>query len=272
MPASNATLHPCDTPAISRYSPAGSASRGPPRSRARRASMSTSQSGNRSSTSSRATRPSSRASAAPRQKWMPYPNAMVVVDRPVDVEDVAVGWKGAMVAVGRAAQEHHRAALRHRLAVELDVAGDVAARAGCAGGSKRRISSIAFGISDRSSSSSRRWSGCSPRTLPVQPISRFVVSLPAEARMLTKIRISSRVRCRTVPVSSSNSTWSSSRHEVVGRVRRAPVDVVGEERLVGEVRSPYFVRLAGLVGASASSSCARGRPPGPPRGCPAASR
>jgi hypothetical protein len=37
--------------------------------------MSTSQLGHRRRISSRATRPSSRASAAPRQKWRPYPNA-----------------------------------------------------------------------------------------------------------------------------------------------------------------------------------------------------
>ena len=41
--------------------------------------------------------------------------------------------------------------------------------------------------------------GCSPSTLPIQPMRRFVVSLPAVARMLTKIRISSRVRLRTSP-------------------------------------------------------------------------
>ena len=38
-------------------------------------SMSTSHSGNRFRISSSATRPSSRASAAPRQKWIPYPKA-----------------------------------------------------------------------------------------------------------------------------------------------------------------------------------------------------
>ena len=40
---------------------------------------------------------------------------------------------------------------------------------------------MAPGISERSSTSSRRWSGWSPSTLPVQPISRVVVSLPAPA-------------------------------------------------------------------------------------------
>ena len=38
---------------------------------------------------------------------------------------------------------------------------------------------MAFGMSDGSSASARRWSGCSASTLPAQPISRVVVSLPA---------------------------------------------------------------------------------------------
>ena len=69
---------------------------------------------------------------------------------------------------------------------------------------------MAFGMSERSSTSWRRWSGCSASTLPVQPIRRLVVSLPAPAITFTKVRISSRVSRRTVPVSSSNSAWSSS--------------------------------------------------------------
>ena len=44
----------------------------------------------------------------------------------VDVENVAVGRELAVVAVGRADEHHHHAALGHRLAVVLDVAGDVA--------------------------------------------------------------------------------------------------------------------------------------------------
>ena len=45
---------------------------------------------------------------------------------PVDVEDIAVRRESAMVAVGGADQQHHRAAFGHRLAVELDVARNVA--------------------------------------------------------------------------------------------------------------------------------------------------
>ena len=44
----------------------------------------------------------------------------------MDVEPVAVGV-APVVAVGRADEEQHDAALGHRVAVELDVAGDVPA-------------------------------------------------------------------------------------------------------------------------------------------------
>ena len=53
-----------------------------------------------------------------------------------------------------------------------------------AGVSKRRSSSMALGMSDRSSTSSCRWSGWSARTLPVHPMSRPVVSLPAPVMTL----------------------------------------------------------------------------------------
>ena len=53
------------------------------------------------------------------------------------------------------------------------------------GGSNRRSSSTAFGMSDRSSTSSRRWSGCSASTLPIQPMRRLVVSFPAPERTAT---------------------------------------------------------------------------------------
>src|SRR5438128_1584887 len=49
----------------------------------------------------------------------------VVADLAVDVEAVAVG-ELAIVAVGRAVEHDHDAALGNRLAVVLDVAGDVA--------------------------------------------------------------------------------------------------------------------------------------------------
>ena len=45
-------------------------------------------------------------------------------------------------------------------------------------GSNRSVSSITFGMSERSSTTSRRWSGCSASTLASQPMSRPVVSLP----------------------------------------------------------------------------------------------
>src|SRR6202044_2604878 len=49
---------------------------------------------------------------------------LVAADLAADVEAVPLG-KVAFVAVGRAVQQHHDAALGHRLAVELDVSGDV---------------------------------------------------------------------------------------------------------------------------------------------------
>ena len=44
---------------------------------------------------------------------------------------------------------------------------------------------MTFGTRPRSAATSRSWSGCSASTLPVQPINRVVVSLPAEAMLLT---------------------------------------------------------------------------------------
>ena len=118
---------------------------------------------------------------------------------------------------------------------------------------------MALGIRDRSSTSSRRWSGWSPRTLPVQPINRLVVSLPAEASTLTKVRISSRVRRRTVPVSSSNSACMQLGHEVVGGVFDAPVDVLAEERVVGELSLAVAHAACRARGAASSSARAADR-------------
>ena len=69
---------------------------------------------------------------------------------------------------------------------------------------------MVFGMSERSSWISRRWSGCSPRILPIQPNNRPVVSTPAPAITAMNVRISSLVNRRTVPERSSNSTFSSS--------------------------------------------------------------
>ena len=86
----------------------------------------------------------------------------------------------ALVAVGGADQQQHRAARRDRRAVVLDVLGDVAGDVGPGRLEAERLVDGA-GISDRSSTRSRRWSGCSASTLASQPISRPVVSLPAPA-------------------------------------------------------------------------------------------
>ena len=44
----------------------------------------------------------------------------------MNVEHVAVGWEHSVIPVGRAAEKHDGATGRHRLTIELDVAGDVA--------------------------------------------------------------------------------------------------------------------------------------------------
>ena len=69
---------------------------------------------------------------------------------------------------------------------------------------------MAFGMSDGSSASALRCSGCSASTLPAQPIRRVVVSLPAPDTTVMYMSSSSRRRRRTVPVSSSNSAWRRS--------------------------------------------------------------
>ena len=61
-----------------------------------------------------------------------------------------------------------------------DVAGDVRG-----GGLEPQQLLDRVGTSERSSTSARRWSGWSPSTLPIQPMSRFVVSFPAPATTLT---------------------------------------------------------------------------------------
>ena len=75
-------------------------------------------------------------------------------------------------------------------------------------GSKRNDSSITLGMSERSCTTSRRWSGCSARSLASQPMSRPVVSLPAPAITAVYVSTSSRVSVRRSPCSSSNSALS----------------------------------------------------------------
>src|SRR3546814_8885178 len=78
------------------------------------------------------------------------------------------------------------------------------------GGSKSSSSSIACDISFGFSTIGRLWSGCSYSVLPIQPISRLVVSLPAPATTLTIALISSRVSLRVVPLGSLKSALSNS--------------------------------------------------------------
>ena len=88
-----------------------------------------------------------------------------------------------MVAHGGADQHHHHAAPGHRLAVVFHVAGHVPCDVRCGG-------FVAQQFLDRLRNQCRvldefaLWSGCSANTLPAQPISRVVVSLPAPATTL----------------------------------------------------------------------------------------
>ena len=108
----------------------------------------------------------------------------VLADLAVDVEAVAVG-EAAVVAVGRRRRGTAWRCPRGPSARGARRRGPRSGRRAAPGGSKRRSSSIAFGISERSSTSSRRWSGCSASTLPAQPMRRVVVSLPAPATTVT---------------------------------------------------------------------------------------
>ena len=133
----------------------------------------------------------------------------VLTDVAVDVEAVAVGV-APVVAVGRADQEHHDAAL-------AAPSGRSARRRGRRS-ARRAAPAARSGGAPRSRSGSatdpRRARGAGrdgrASTLPAQPMSRVVVSLPAPATTLTYVSTSSRVRRRVVPVSSSNSALSSS--------------------------------------------------------------
>ena len=111
-------------------------------------------------------------------------------------------------------------------------------------GSNRSDSSITLGMSERSFTTSRRWSGCSARSLASQPMSRPVVSLPAPAMTAVYVRTSSRVSVRRLAVLVLELGVQEARHQVVGRVLGAPVDVLGEHVAVGDLLLSHLHRLA----------------------------
>ena len=105
---------------------------------------------------------------------------------------------------------------------------------------------MAFGMSERSSTSSRRWSGCSASTLPSQPISRPVVSLPAPGEHLgVGEHLVAGERADVVPVSSSNSALSSAVIRSSDGCLRPPLDVLREDLAV---RDGVLLHLHGLAG------------------------
>ena len=167
----------------------------------------------------------------------------VALDRSVDVEGVAVGRN---TRLSRLAEP--------RISIMALPAGTVWPWSSTSrvtyrqvwspGGWYRRISSAALAMSERSSTSSRRWSGWSARILPLRPMTRLVVSLPAVARTLRKMSSSSRVRRRIVPVSSSNSAWMSAVIRSSAGCLGPPVDELLEEGVLGELPVAELARLA----------------------------
>ena len=213
----------------------------------RASDRSTSQSGNRFSSSSSATRPSSRASGGAEAEVDAVPEREVLADLAMDVEPVGV-VELALVAVGGADEEQDRAALRDGLPVDLDVARDVAPDVG-----RRRLEAqqLLDRVGDAGTGRRRaRAAGRGGRTstLPAQPMSRVVVSLPAPAMTARYVSSSWRSRRRVTPCSSSNSAVQQLGHEVVGGVLGAPVEVVPEvlERRGGIEAVAVVLGLAGL--------------------------
>ena len=130
---------------------------------------------------------------------------------------------------------------------------------------------MALGMSDRSSTSSRRWSGCSARTLPAQPMRRVVVSLPGPGH---HVHVGEDLLAGEPPGGAGlvlELGVEQLGHEVVGGVVGAPVDVLGE-RLAGGEAAPASTASACRARSAARRRSCRGSSPGPPRGCRAACR
>ena len=118
------------------------------------------------------------------------PEREVLADLAVDVEAVAVGDSAGRRGSPAPTRNSIDAAFGHRLAVVLDVARARTGRRAAPAARTAAAPRSRSGSSDGSSTSSRRWSGCSASTLPAQPIRRVVVSLPAPAMTVTYVRIS----------------------------------------------------------------------------------
>ena len=108
------------------------------------------------------------------------PEREVLADLAVDVEAVGV-VEAALVAVRRRRRGTASRCPRERSG---RTARRPRGRSGRSAGRAARSAAAPrsrWGSATRSSTSSRRWSGCSASTLPAQPIRRVVVSLPAPA-------------------------------------------------------------------------------------------
>ena len=144
----------------------------------------------------------------------------VLLRRPEDVEGLGV-LPVALVVVGRADVHRDRWSRPGSATPSTSVSRVAVRMMPSSGGSHRRPSSIACGISARSSRSASSWSGfvSSPTSRLLDE--RYVVSAPAGSSSRRNAQISSSVRC--VP---SSSACGEHRDHVVGRVD-APV---GDDR------------------------------------------
>ena len=253
--------------------PAGSPNRGPwrcgpaPRCPSRRP-----RSGKRLSTSSRRRDPRAARGGAEAEVDA-VAEREVVVDRAVDVEAVGVGNLRSSRLADRGEQQRSRCPREpsgrgaRRPASRSAPAPATATRSAAAPRS-------APGTSERSAASSRRWSGCSASTLPVQPMSRVVVSLPArgEQAHVAEDLVAGELARRAGLVLELGVEQVG--HEVVGGVLRAPVDVLAEHRRppVARRRRRLALRRAAVLRAHARVDPVADRRPGRLRGCRAACR
>src|SRR5258708_858141 len=148
-----------------------------------------SQRGNRASVPARATRPSSRARAAPRQKWGPKPKEMCrSIVRRTSNRSGSRNSRGSRFALPFSIRIFDSAGI----VTPCSVTGRVTHRPLTGdGASYRSSSSIALGISDGSAARLSPWSGFPARVTAAQLSSRATASMPAPLTSTMTDRISS---------------------------------------------------------------------------------